>query len=62
MMIKDDGVGFTPVGRGKLLSGGKFGLAGLQERVELINGVFNLRSKSGEGTVIQIEIPLSDTM
>jgi signal transduction histidine kinase len=60
MMIKDDGAGFTPVGRGKLLSGGKFGLAGLQERVELINGSFNLRSKPGEGTSIRVEIPLSN--
>ena len=34
LSISDDGVGFTPVGRGKLLSGGKFGLAGLQERIE----------------------------
>ena len=62
LMIIDDGVGFTPSRRDKLLSEGKFGLAGLQERVELINGSFNLRSKPGEGTVMRVEIPLSDTI
>jgi signal transduction histidine kinase len=62
LTIKDDGAGFNPVGRGKLLSRGNFGLAGLQERVELINGSFNLRSKPGEGTMIKVEIPLSNTV
>lgn len=62
LSISDDGMGFTPVGRGKLLSGGKFGLAGLQERIELINGSFNLRSRPDEGTVIRVEIPLADTV
>jgi signal transduction histidine kinase len=61
LTIIDNGVGFTPSKRDKLLSEGKFGLAGLQERIGLINGSFNLRSRSGEGTVIRVEIPLSST-
>jgi signal transduction histidine kinase len=62
LTIIDDGAGFTPSRRDKLLSEGRFGLAGLQERVELINGSFNLRSKPGEGTTIRVEIPLSDAI
>ena len=61
LQISDNGVGFTPPGSGKLISGGKLGLVGLQERVGLLNGSFNLRSKPNEGTMIQVEIPLADT-
>ncbi|MBN2238510.1 MAG: sensor histidine kinase [Dehalococcoidales bacterium] len=58
LTISDDGVGFTPPGRGKLLTGGKLGLVGLQERIGLLNGTFNLKSKLGEGTTIRAEIPI----
>ena len=60
LTLGDDGIGFNPVGRGKLHAEGKFGLAGLQERVELINGSFNLRSKPGEGTTIRVEFAVSN--
>lgn len=58
LTISDDGRGFVPPGRGKLLSDGKLGLVGLQERIGLLNGSFSLKSKPGEGTVIRVEIPL----
>ncbi len=60
LSISDNGVGFTPSGSGKLLSEGKLGLVGMQERLGLVNGTFNLRSKPGEGTTIKVEIPLAE--
>jgi signal transduction histidine kinase len=50
--LQDDGIGFnpatTPVG---------FGLLGMQERVQLLNGQFKIQSAIEQGTSIQIIIP-----
>lgn len=55
-LAEDDGVGFhtEAIGQNRF----NLGLLGMRERVTLNNGVFNLRSKPGEGTWIRIEIPL----
>jgi signal transduction histidine kinase len=58
LTISDNGVGFVPLSRGKLRSERKSGIIGIQERVGLIHGSFDLRSKVGEGTTIRVEIPL----
>jgi signal transduction histidine kinase len=50
--IRDDGVG------GAELSGGS-GLVGLRDRVEALGGRLRLRSPRGEGTSVEIELPLS---
>ena len=61
LTISDNGAGFVPSSRGKLRSEGKSGLVGIQERVGLVRGSFDLRSKVGEETTIRVEIPLAET-
>ncbi len=53
MDVRDDGVGFDPRSPSSRL-----GIIGMQERVELLDGHFDLRSAPGEGTQIRITIPL----
>jgi signal transduction histidine kinase len=36
------------------------GLAGMQERIALINGRFTIRSRPGAGTRIQVLVPLRE--
>ena len=58
LTIEDNGIGFVPSSRWKLRCEGKAGLVGIQERVGLIDGSFELRSKAGQGTTVRVEIPL----
>ncbi|MHC4323354.1 MAG: PAS domain-containing protein [Planctomycetota bacterium] len=56
LCVKDNGVGFDPLSvRGK----GGLGLASMEERVRLIQGEILIQSKSGQGTTIELRIPLS---
>ncbi|MEO0564802.1 MAG: ATP-binding protein, partial [Chloroflexota bacterium] len=53
--IADDGVGFD-------LHTSKprhFGLATMQERAQEINGIVEIVSSQGEGTVVQLSVPLT---
>ena len=53
LVIQDDGSGFVPpFAPDELTSQGHFGLAGMQERVDLIGGKLVIKSASGEGTEI----------
>lgn len=57
--ISDDGVGFQlPENLGELLHSGKLGLAGMQERVQLLGGNLKLKSKVGKGTAIVATAPV----
>jgi len=57
--ISDDGVGFQPPeSLGELSRIGKLGLAGMQERAQLIGGKLTLQSKVGKGTIVTIEAPV----
>lgn len=53
VLVKDDGVGF-PVEAGQ--SENSFGLTGMKERVELLNGDFKIESKLNIGTIIRITL------
>ena len=55
---EDDGVGFDS----GIVSGDHrcLGLLGMRERSSLLGGIFQLRTKPGEGTRIRIEIPLPE--
>lgn len=56
--VEDDGVGFQVP---KALAEPKgLGLVGLQERVVLLGGRFQIRSRPGEGARIAIELPLPE--
>jgi PAS domain S-box-containing protein len=57
--INDDGVGFElPQSLGDLVQTGKLGLAGMQERVQLLGGSLKLKSELGEGTTIVAKVPI----
>ena len=55
LMVKDDGTGFDPEEKKE----GSFGIRGMKERVELLNGELKIQSKIGEGTMVFIKVPLN---
>jgi two-component system, LuxR family, sensor histidine kinase TtrS len=54
--VQDNGVGFDP-----RATGGGFGLVGMRERVEALQGEFTLTSMPGSGTQIKVVLPLNGT-
>jgi len=60
LVVTDDGVGFNPemekAGNKLSLSGN--GLVNMQKRAEEIKGTLQIRSKAGQGTSVQLDIPL----
>ncbi len=54
MTLRDEGVGFDPVG---LQDSPRLGMLGMRERVELLNGQFRLSAAPGAGVEIEISIP-----
>lgn len=59
LTVSDDGRGFaatTEMPRAGT-STGRYGLAGMAERVHLIGGVLRVRSAPGEGTTIEVTVP-----
>lgn len=56
--VRDDGVGFdVAVARTRSEAGGHLGLAGMQERVEMMGGVLELASAPGAGTLVSVRLP-----
>jgi len=56
LCVHDDGRGFEQRGPGR---GGKgLGVTSMQERVRLLNGIFSIRTKRGDGTEIHAWVPL----
>lgn len=61
LRIADNGKGFDPKGKAQIRNCSEstnLGLLGIAERVDLIKGNFELKSKPGEGTRLIIEVPL----
>ena len=56
LVIKDDGIGFNPQDV-RMNSENGFGIINMKERAELLNGNLKIKSESGKGTVLLIEIP-----
>jgi signal transduction histidine kinase len=54
--IRDNGIGFDP----RIVSPLSFGLRTMRERVESLNGAFEIKSTPGSGTLISIQVPLSE--
>ncbi len=54
-VIKDNGQGFNPDQR----KNESFGIIGMKERVELLEGQISIDSKIGTGTVVLIQIPFN---
>ncbi|GAA1904874.1 sensor histidine kinase [Streptantibioticus ferralitis] len=59
LLVRDDGEGFQeqPVPR----DGGGFGLRGMQARAREINGAAAVRSRPGQGTTIEVTVPVEPT-
>ncbi|WLD92982.1 sensor histidine kinase [Alkalihalobacillus sp. AL-G] len=55
ILIRDNGVGFDP-NKAREQS---FGIIGMKERVDILDGNMNIESKEGRGTLILIQIPLN---
>lgn len=56
--ISDNGAGFAvPPRIGDLARNGKLGLAGMQERAQLLGGTLAIDSEPGKGTSLIVEIP-----
>ncbi|MDX2163381.1 MAG: histidine kinase [bacterium] len=59
LIVADDGSGFTPpAALDGLAQRQHFGLLGMQERVQQLNGTLTLRSRPGAGTVVDVILPL----
>jgi two-component system NarL family sensor kinase len=54
LVIQDDGLGFDPT----QVPPGRFGLVGLSERAKLLGGALELQSEPGQGTRLEVRIPL----
>ncbi|MBX2934226.1 MAG: PAS domain S-box protein [Ferruginibacter sp.] len=54
-LIEDDGIGFDLL---VLENNDSFGLMGIQERVSVLEGIFNIKSIIGKGTTIKVVLPL----
>lgn len=56
--IRDDGQGFDPL----MVAGGAHGVFGIEtmrERAEAVGGKFTIASRPGEGTLVEVELPLT---
>lgn len=58
-MVEDNGQGFVlPDRLSRFAAEGHFGLLGLQERVELVEGKLNISSALDQGCRIRVDVPL----
>ena len=55
--VTDDGCGFDPDAAPGILQG-HFGLQGIQERIDVIGGTFEISSTPGKGTKATISVPI----
>lgn len=57
LTVKDNGRAFRLDQNGAPKTGKRLGLLGMQERVRLVNGQFQIASKPGNGTTVRVELP-----
>lgn len=56
LVVKDDGVGFDK--EKQISKGSSFGLLGMRERSQLLEGTMELQTSPGEGTRVMFQIPV----
>jgi len=56
-IIEDDGIGFDAQAARSMES---FGLMGMRERVELLNGEVSVRSEKGKGAKVMVRVPVKE--
>jgi signal transduction histidine kinase len=58
LTVRDNGRGFEVLGSTRdLASMGRFGLVGMEERVQLLGGRFAVQAAPGEGTAVLVDVP-----
>lgn len=57
VMVEDDGIGFDP---DRVQSREHFGLLGLRERAEALDGTLTVESEPGAGTTVVVEVASAD--
>ncbi len=57
ILVEDDGIGFDTT---TIRKSGHLGLLGMQERAEMLSGIFQVESRLGTGTTIVVEVPYVD--
>ena len=61
LLVCDDGVGFdVPAARRRATRGESIGLLGMEERIQLVGGQFEIASSPSDGTTIRARFPLSN--
>ncbi len=55
VIVKDDGIGFDV----NMKKSGSYGMMGMRERVEILDGLLSIHSKKGAGTIVSIKIPVA---
>jgi len=59
--VKDDGMGFNVNAVNEAYDKrGSLGMINLRERTELVNGLLNIQSQPGKGTIVQVYVPLTE--
>jgi two-component system, sensor histidine kinase LadS len=58
IQVKDNGIGFNPSGRSLAPVGN--GLSSIKERVKILKGVMNIVAAPQNGTIVDIQIPISN--
>ncbi|MDW7670236.1 MAG: histidine kinase [Bacillota bacterium] len=58
LMVRDTGRGFDLAEMDQERRWGNFGLTGMKERVQLLNGTFDIKTASGKGTQILVAVPI----
>ncbi len=59
LSIIDDGIGFDVLNHKKIDGSLHFGIIGMQERVDFLEGEFNINSTPGNGTTIIASVPIT---
>lgn len=57
LVIEDDGIGFNTKKKVAKTKNSGFGLSIMKERVHLLSGEIQIKSKEGKGTTISIRVP-----
>ncbi len=58
LSIRDDGRGFDPIALASADLAGHLGIIGMRERVRARAGAFQVTSRPGAGTTVEIELPI----
>ena len=57
--VQDNGQGFTPEDVKARGGDGGFGLAGMKQRARILGGTLSVQSQPGDGTLVEVRIPLT---